>query len=246
MRAVPPSYPSSRSAGLGIGIDYGPLSLVQVTGGLTVVGPPLCTHAVWAGAPAGNTLLNQPAYEQVSTRHGQQFVFEETEIVLEARGPNACLQGKAHGRGVRGGGAKLDEQSFIPFDGHAGCGAKISTCTARASAPSSSRTGPPHSSTRTPCSVTRREEGDHGITRRSTFSPPRRGWPRGGPAVATEWLQDHPEKGHAHAWIGVAPRLSTRLPHAVAEGSRARRPIAHYVQVLGSSHPAGKCWSLLG
>jgi hypothetical protein len=46
------------------------------------------------GAPAGNTLLNQPAYEQVSTRHGQQFVFEETEIVLKHEGPTLAYKVK--------------------------------------------------------------------------------------------------------------------------------------------------------
>lgn len=56
--------------GLGIGIDFGDVSLVDVSGELTVVGSPVVYACRLGAAPAGHTLLNEQAYKQVRSRHG--------------------------------------------------------------------------------------------------------------------------------------------------------------------------------
>ncbi len=75
-----------QDTGLGIGIDYGKLHLVQVSGALTVVGPPVVYACRLGGAPAGQTLLNQPAYEVLSEAYGPYLNFEETSHDLKHEG----------------------------------------------------------------------------------------------------------------------------------------------------------------
>lgn len=75
-----------QDTGLGIGIDYGKLHLVQVSGALTVVGPPVVYACRLGGAPAGSTLLNQPAYEILSEAYGPYLNFEETSHDLKHEG----------------------------------------------------------------------------------------------------------------------------------------------------------------
>jgi class 3 adenylate cyclase len=65
--------------GLGIGIDHGSVRLVQVAGGLTVVGEPVVYACRLSGAPPNVTLTNQPAYEEISTRFGA-FCFTEEQF----------------------------------------------------------------------------------------------------------------------------------------------------------------------
>jgi class 3 adenylate cyclase len=76
--------------GLGIGIDYGECHLVQVAGNLTIVGSPVVYACRLGGAPAGTTLLNQPAYEVVSERHGGYVFLEETSIPIKHEGELAA------------------------------------------------------------------------------------------------------------------------------------------------------------
>jgi adenylate cyclase len=75
------------SVGLGIGIDYGPAHLVQMAGGLTVVGAPVVYACRMAGAPAGSTFLNQLAYERISERYSPYCFLRETELDLKHEGP---------------------------------------------------------------------------------------------------------------------------------------------------------------
>jgi len=72
--------------GLGIGIDYGKAHLVQVAGGLTVVGVPVVYACRLGGAPAGQTLLNQPAFEQISERAGLAYFFQEESLEIKHEG----------------------------------------------------------------------------------------------------------------------------------------------------------------
>ena len=72
--------------GLGIGIDYGTVQLVQMASGLSVVGPPVVYACRMGGAPAGKTLLNQPAYEQVSDRFSAGCFVQETDLVTKHEG----------------------------------------------------------------------------------------------------------------------------------------------------------------
>jgi class 3 adenylate cyclase len=72
--------------GLGIGIDYGDCHIVQVAGDLTIVGVPVVYACRLGGAPAGKTLLNQPAYETISERHGDSVFLTETAIEIKHEG----------------------------------------------------------------------------------------------------------------------------------------------------------------
>ncbi len=75
-----------RDIGLGIGVDYGDCHLVQVAGNLTIVGSPVVYACRLGGAPAGTTLLNQPAYEIISERHGGLVLLDETSIEIKHEG----------------------------------------------------------------------------------------------------------------------------------------------------------------
>jgi adenylate cyclase len=75
-----------KDVGLGIGVDYGECHLVQVPGNLTIVGSPVVYACRLGGAPAGLTLLNQPAYEIVCERHGGRVLLEETSIEIKHEG----------------------------------------------------------------------------------------------------------------------------------------------------------------
>lgn len=72
--------------GLGIGIDYGPVHIVQVAGGITVVGAPVVYACRLSGAPPGKTLLNQPAYERVAATISSQCFMNETELEIKHEG----------------------------------------------------------------------------------------------------------------------------------------------------------------
>lgn len=72
--------------GLGIGIDYGNVHLVQVADGLTVVGAPVVYACRLSGAPAGLTFLNQPAYEQISDHAGSFCYTNETSLEIKHEG----------------------------------------------------------------------------------------------------------------------------------------------------------------
>jgi class 3 adenylate cyclase len=75
-----------KDIGLGIGIDYGECQLVEVAGSLTIVGPAVVYACRLGGAPAGKTLLNQPAYEQISEKHGGLVLLDETSIEIKHEG----------------------------------------------------------------------------------------------------------------------------------------------------------------
>jgi class 3 adenylate cyclase len=75
-----------KDVGLGIGIDYGMLHLVQIAGGLTVVGQPVVYACRLGGCPAGKTLLNQPAYERISERFSGNIFVRETELEIKHEG----------------------------------------------------------------------------------------------------------------------------------------------------------------
>ena len=75
-----------QDTGLGIGIDYGRLHLAQVSGALTVVGPPVVYACRLGGAPAGSTYINQPAYEELSNNYGNYLHYEETSLDLKQEG----------------------------------------------------------------------------------------------------------------------------------------------------------------
>lgn len=75
-----------KDAGLGIGIDYGEAHLVKLQDGLTVIGTPVVYACRMSGAAAGQTLLNQPAYEIVSEKFGKCVTLQESEIDIKHEG----------------------------------------------------------------------------------------------------------------------------------------------------------------
>ena len=93
-------YSVLTDVGLGIGIDYGVARLVQIAGGLTVVGVPVVYACRMSGAKAGTTLLNQPAYELLNEKFSSYCFFTETEIDIKNEGPTLAyevrLSGKEH------------------------------------------------------------------------------------------------------------------------------------------------------
>jgi class 3 adenylate cyclase len=84
--------------GLGIGLDYGAVHLVQIAGGLTVVGAPVVYACRLAGAPANTTLANQPAYEALSDTCASTCFIDETVLDIKHEGSMLAYQVRRNGR----------------------------------------------------------------------------------------------------------------------------------------------------
>jgi class 3 adenylate cyclase len=87
-----------KDVGLGIGIDYGVIHLVRVGDEITVVGTPVVYACRMSGAPAGSTLLNQRAYEEVLRRFSSYCSIHETEIDLKHEGVHIGYSVHLNGR----------------------------------------------------------------------------------------------------------------------------------------------------
>ena len=83
--------------GLGIGIDHGDVQIVQIGGEFTVVGQPVVYACRMSGADAGQTLLNQAAYDQVFERYCC-FECVETELVVKNEGRTAAYSVTPNGK----------------------------------------------------------------------------------------------------------------------------------------------------
>jgi len=59
--------------GLGIGVDFGEVHLVQMHEGLTIVGHPVVYACRLGGAPAGKTLLNQQAKDYIKEKYKSHY-----------------------------------------------------------------------------------------------------------------------------------------------------------------------------
>ena len=75
-----------KDVGLGIGIDYGDTYLVNVQDWLTVIGTPVVYACRLSGAPAGQTLLNQQAYDVASHSFGGYINFQDYELHIKNEG----------------------------------------------------------------------------------------------------------------------------------------------------------------
>ena len=73
--------------GLGIGLDYGEVHLLRLADGLTVVGTPVVYACRLGSAPPSSTLLNQPAFEVISSKYSQYCSLAETKIDIKHEGP---------------------------------------------------------------------------------------------------------------------------------------------------------------
>lgn len=80
--------------GLGIGIDFGSARLVQLAGALTIVGAPVVYACRMASAPAGITLLNQPAYEQINQLFHAFCSLRESRIDIKHEGVTLAYEVK--------------------------------------------------------------------------------------------------------------------------------------------------------
>ncbi|MBF4485598.1 adenylate/guanylate cyclase domain-containing protein [Flavobacterium sp. CSZ] len=72
--------------GLGIGIDYGTVTLVNTSNELTVVGIPVVYACRMSGAKAGDTILNQPAKEEIEKICSTQIKLIDTTISIKNEG----------------------------------------------------------------------------------------------------------------------------------------------------------------
>lgn len=72
--------------GLGIGVDYGEVTIVRMHGELTVVGTPVVYGCRLGGANAGQTLVNQPAYEMLMENYSEYIDFSEASIDFKHEG----------------------------------------------------------------------------------------------------------------------------------------------------------------
>jgi len=75
-----------KDVGLGIGIDFGVVTLVNTSNELTVVGIPVVYACRMSGAKAGDTLLNQPAKEELTNICQDNLKIVESEIIIKNEG----------------------------------------------------------------------------------------------------------------------------------------------------------------
>lgn len=76
--------------GLGIGIDFGPVQLLKVADGMTVVGSPVVYSCRLSAAPAGHIYLNQPAAEVILESYGSCCYANEVILNVKNEGNILC------------------------------------------------------------------------------------------------------------------------------------------------------------
>jgi len=72
--------------GLGIGIDYGNIRFMRIAGDLTIVGAPVVYSTRMSCAPAGKTVLNQPAYEKILRQYRAFCSTSEIKLDIKHEG----------------------------------------------------------------------------------------------------------------------------------------------------------------
>lgn len=87
-----------KDTGLGIGIDYGDVQIVQIGGEFSVVGTPVVYACRMGSATAGQTFLNQPAYEQLFHNYSTYCDFEECDIDIKHEGKTLAYRVKLNGK----------------------------------------------------------------------------------------------------------------------------------------------------
>lgn len=85
-----------KDVGLGIGIDFGTVTLVNTRNELTVVGIPVVYACRMGGAKAGDTLLNQPAKEEITRLCNNYIKVSETEIIIKNEGTALAYKIEIH------------------------------------------------------------------------------------------------------------------------------------------------------
>ncbi|MDQ3745355.1 MAG: hypothetical protein M3444_13310 [Acidobacteriota bacterium] len=87
-----------KDIGLGIGMDYGLVHIVQVGGDFTVVGTPVVYACRMGGADARHTFINQPAFEQVFDRYSAVCDFDNREIDIKHEGKTLAYSVELNGK----------------------------------------------------------------------------------------------------------------------------------------------------
>jgi hypothetical protein len=72
--------------GLGIGIDFGETRFVRIGRDLTIVGIPVVYACRMSDAKAGQTLLNQGAFDEIFPKYQQCCQYQETALVTKNEG----------------------------------------------------------------------------------------------------------------------------------------------------------------
>lgn len=72
--------------GLGIGLDYGECTIIEMNGQLTVVGEPVVYACRLSGAPAGSVYANHPAYRHLLSQNSEYLEFDERELDFKHEG----------------------------------------------------------------------------------------------------------------------------------------------------------------
>ena len=90
----------SSEAGLGIGIDRGKLTFVQVGGELAVVGAPVVYACRLSNADAGSTLLNQAAHDEIFDRYSAYCFVEETKRPAKHEGDIIAYTVRGNGKAL--------------------------------------------------------------------------------------------------------------------------------------------------
>jgi class 3 adenylate cyclase len=84
--------------GLGIGVDYGEVQIVQIGGDFSVVGTPVVYACRMGGADAGHTYINQPAYEELFEAYSAICDFDEHEITIKREGKTLAYGVQLNGK----------------------------------------------------------------------------------------------------------------------------------------------------
>lgn len=89
-----------KDTGLGIGIDFGNTYVSKITNALTVVGNPVVYACRMSGANAGDTLLNQQAYEELNAKYSEFLTLEESFIMVKNEGETLAYKLLAKGKKI--------------------------------------------------------------------------------------------------------------------------------------------------
>jgi class 3 adenylate cyclase len=90
-----------KNIGLGIGIDYGYVTLVNRNNELTVVGIPVVYACRLSGADAGVTLINQHAKEHLESLYKDQIEIVESDINIKNEGTAIAYSIKINEKAVK-------------------------------------------------------------------------------------------------------------------------------------------------
>jgi len=84
--------------GLGIGIDYGLVQVVQIGGDFTVVGTPVVYACRMGGCTAGDTFVNEPAFEKLFSDLSAYCDFDETVLEIKREGKTIAHRARLNGK----------------------------------------------------------------------------------------------------------------------------------------------------